>query len=54
MMIRKMMVVMVLARDGVVLGFKMRAALQVMLRIGGWEVGAGFIDVSVAGVCGDV
>ena len=54
MMIQKVMVVMILAVGGVVLGFKMRAALQVMLRIGGWEVGAGFIDVSVAGVCGDV
>lgn len=54
MTIRKMTLVTMLVVEGVVLGFEMRVVLQVMLRIVGWDVGAGFIDVSVAGVCGGV
>lgn len=51
---RKITVVMMLVVEGLVLGSGMRVVLQVMLRIVGWDVGAGFIDVSVSGVCGGV
>ena len=54
MTIRKMTLVVMLVMEGVVLGFEMRVVLQLMLLIVGWDVGAGFIDVSVAGVCGGV
>ena len=50
MTMRKMTFVIVLAMEGVVLGSEMRVALQVMLRIVGGDVDAGFVDVSVVGV----
>ena len=54
MTIRKMTLVMMLVVEGVVLGFEMRVVVQLMLRIVGWDVGAGFINVSVAGVSAGV
>ena len=53
MTMRKMTFVMVLVMEGVLLGlgFEMRVALQVMLRIRVWDVGAGFIDALVVGLC---
>ena len=53
-MIQKMTLVTILVMEGVVLGFEKRVVLQVRLRMAGWDVGAGFIDASVAGVCGRV
>lgn len=52
MTIRKITLVMFLAMEGVVpgFGFEMRVALQVILRNGVWDGGAGFIDVSVVGM----
>ena len=56
MMIRKMTFVIVLATEGVVLGsgLEMRVALQEVLQIRQWDVGAGFLDVSVVVVCAGV
>ena len=56
MTMRKMTFVMVLAMEGVVLGsgFEIRVVLQVVLRIRGWDFGAGFMDVAVVGVCAGV
>ena len=53
MTMRKMTFVMVLAIEGLVLGsgFEMRVALQVRLRIVEWDVGPGFIDALVVGLC---
>ena len=52
MTIRKITVVMFLVMEGIVLRsiFEMRVVVQVMLRNGGWDGGADFIDVSVVGV----
>ena len=49
---RKITVVTMLAMEGVVLGVEIRVALQVMLRIEGWDVGASIVDMSVLGVYG--
>ena len=53
MTLRKMTLVMFLAMEGVVLWFEFETGVvvQVMLRIGGWDGGDVFIDVSVVGVC---
>lgn len=49
---RKMMVVMILVMEGAVLGFEMRVALQVGLRVERRGVGVEFNEVVVVGVCG--
>lgn len=48
---RKIIVVMMLAREGVVLEFGVRVVVQVMLWSWGWDCRVGFSNVSVVGVC---